>query len=127
MDNLTFNQRYSIDTVNKKRALLNDDGSVTTIRSIGIEHDGKEYNVPSYDNDTGTVLSPKAAKKKFMYAIKSGLLQAFNTPDEATAAAIAEHEQVANYAKSRNLQPKDYVGFGPMRDITSLKSILGNR
>lgn len=122
MDNMTFNQRYNLETLKKKRALLNDDGSVTTVKSIGIEHNDKQYVIPSYDNDSGTILSPKAAKKKFMSAILSGQVQAHDTIAEANAFADEEHKQIESVKP-----PENYIGFGPMRSITSLQSILGNR
>ena len=65
------------------------DGSISTVRSISVEMDGKEYLIPTVSED-GKVLSEDDAVKQFKKTGKH--LGVFDTPEDATAYARQLHE-----------------------------------
>lgn len=67
----------------------NTDGSISTVRSISVEMDGKEYLIPTVSED-GKVLSEDDAVKQFKQTGKH--LGVFNSPEDATAYARQLHE-----------------------------------
>lgn len=67
----------------------NSDGSISTVRSISVEMDGKEYLIPTVSED-GKVLSEDDAVKQFKKTGKH--LGVFDSPDDATAYARQLHE-----------------------------------
>ena len=72
----------------------NEDGSVSTVRSMGINMDGKEYLIPTVSDD-GRVMSDDEAVDEFR---RSGRhLGVYDSPEASTAAAEAIHrDQEAN-------------------------------
>tara|TARA_R100000808_G_C2154669_1_gene165835 strand:- start:57 stop:4562 length:4506 start_codon:yes stop_codon:yes gene_type:complete len=103
---LTFNQQYHRDTIESGSVLENIDGDPVTVHSIGITHDNKYYNVPSYDRHGG-FFSEEEAKKKFLVDIELGFIKGYNTPEEANIAASKEH-QMMNEDRDRALEA---IGF----------------
>ena len=103
---LTFNQQYHRDTIESGSVLENVDGDPVTVNSIGITHDNKYYNVPSYDRHGG-FFSEEEAKKKFLVDIELGFIKGYNTPEEANIAASKEH-QMMNEDRDRALEA---IGF----------------
>lgn len=67
----------------------NSDGSISTVRSISVEMDGKEYLIPTVSED-GKVLSEDDAVKQFKKTGKH--LGVFDSPEDATAYARQLHE-----------------------------------
>lgn len=65
------------------------DGSISTVRSISVEMDGKEYLIPTV-SENGKVLSEDDAVKQFKKTGKH--LGVFDTPEDATAYARQLHE-----------------------------------
>lgn len=85
------NSKYgqgNIDLTNRKIA-KNDDGSISTVRSISIEEDGKEVLIPTIIN--GKVVSDEEAIKH--YHETGEYLGKFNSVDEANAYAEKLHKQ----------------------------------
>ena len=51
---------------------LTENNKTITMRIIGVNHEGKEYLIPSYDPENKKVLSDEDAKQKYLQDIKSG-------------------------------------------------------
>ena len=67
----------------------NADGSISTVRSISVGIDGKEYLIPTVSED-GKILSEDDAVKQFKKTGKH--LGVFDSPEDATAYARRLHE-----------------------------------
>lgn len=99
---LTFNQRYHQDTVDQNKVLVNQDGTVTTAMIGGVTLDnGKTYNLPFYDRDSGRILSQHEAVDKWMPQIKSGEIIGYDSIEAANKAAEDEHKMMDEYARTR--------------------------
>ena len=87
--------------LNSRPVVKNPDGSVSTVRSMSANIDGKEVLLPTVSPD-GKVLSEKAAIDLYM---KTGQnLGKFDTPDNATAYAQSLHEaQAKQYVNPRTI------------------------
>lgn len=72
----------------------NDDGSVSTVRSMSFNVDGLEYLVPTVSDD-GRIMSDDEAIQNFFRTGKH--LGAFRTPEDATGFAERLHDQQASY------------------------------
>jgi len=92
---LTFNQQYHLDTIQDGSVLENIDGDPVTVNSIGITHNNKYYNVPSYDRHGG-FFRAEEAKNKFLVDIELGFITGYNTSEEADNAAYEEHQMMNN-------------------------------
>jgi hypothetical protein len=76
----------------------NEDGTISTVRSMSANFDGKEYLIPTVSDD-GRILSEEEAIQQFR---KSGKhLGVFNTPDEATSYAERLHNEQAEMYGNR--------------------------
>lgn len=71
----------------------NPDGSVSTVRSMSFEEDGKEILIPTVGDD-GRILSNTEAISRYKQTGKH--LGIFKTPEEATRYAEALHNEYAN-------------------------------
>jgi spore germination cell wall hydrolase CwlJ-like protein len=89
----------NIDLSNRPR-VKNGDGSISTIRSMSFEEDGKEVLIPTVVN--GKVVSAKEAIDH--YRETGEFLGKFKTPDDATAYGQWLHKEEA-------AKIKDYLGF----------------
>lgn len=76
----------------KRPRVKNADGTISTVRSIGVNVDGKEYVIPTVSDD-GRILSDDDAIALFQRTGRH--LGAFKTPDQATAYAQKLHEDQA--------------------------------
>lgn len=75
--------------MNTRPQVKNDDGSISTVRSIGVEFDGLNYVIPTVSDD-GKILTDKQAIDLFKKTKKH--LGAFKTEEEATAFAKSLHD-----------------------------------
>lgn len=84
-------ERGNID-LTKRPIVKNPDGSISTVRSMGVNIDNKEYLLPTVSDD-GRIMTDQEAIDSFM---KSGKhLGAFETPDQSTDYAKKLHDQQA--------------------------------
>lgn len=76
--------------LNNRPVVKNPDGTISTVRSVGVNLDGKEYLLPTVSDD-GRILSTDEAVDQFR---KTGQhLGVFDSPDSSTKYAQALHEQ----------------------------------
>ena len=94
---LTFNQQYHRDTINQNKVLLNSQGQPVTAAVNGFEYEGKIYNLPTYDRNTGKTI--KDPVKFFKKEIETGKIKGYNIPFDgpieqhpANVAARLEHD-----------------------------------
>jgi hypothetical protein len=76
----------------KRPVVKNDDGSISTVRSISVNIDGQEVLIPTVSPD-GKILTDDDAIA--LYKLTGDHLGKFATPDEATEFAKKLHEQQA--------------------------------
>jgi len=60
-------------------------GQMVTMRIIGVNVDGREYLLPSWDPDAGKILSGSEAARKYKPLIESGQIVGYDSADEAEA------------------------------------------
>lgn len=93
-------EKGNID-LNSRPIVKNPDGTVSTVRSMSANFDGKEYLIPTVSDD-GRVISDDEAIELFKKTGKH--LGVFNRPDNATAYAERLHKsQERQYAPKRRL------------------------
>src|SRR5437660_12571525 len=69
--------------LNERPVVKNTDGSISTVRSMSFNEDGREILIPTVAGDGSRVLSPDDAVAQYH---KTGqFLGKFDTPDNATA------------------------------------------
>lgn len=93
--------------VSKLPVVRNPDGTVSTVRSMSINVDGKEVLIPTVVN--GRVVSEKEAIDQYMKTRRH--LGIFNTPEAATAYAQKLHESEAQRVK------KARGGYTPAEEV----------
>lgn len=97
----------NIDIYNRPK-VKNADGSISTVRSISANFDGREYLIPTVSDD-GRILSDEDAISTFQ---KTGRhLGAFDTPEHATAYAESLHNQQEQYYLPNESVPSLPDGF----------------
>lgn len=77
----------------KQPRVKNRDGSVSTVRSISVEFDGKEYLIPTVAPDGSRILSNEEAIQQYKRTGKH--LGVFDTPENATKFAEQLHNDYA--------------------------------
>lgn len=88
--------------LNRRPVVKNADGTISTVRSMSIEIDGREVLIPTVSDD-GRVLSDDDAIAEFQRTGRH--LGVFDSPESATAYAEKLHEQQAqHYAKTPPLR-----------------------
>ena len=87
--------------VSKLPAVRNPDGTVSTVRSMSINVDGKEVLIPTVVN--GRVVSEKEAINQYMRTGRH--LGIFDTPEAATEYALKLHESEAQRVKRPQSAP----------------------
>lgn len=91
----------NIDLGNRPR-VRNRDGSVSTVRSISVDVDGREYLIPTVSDD-GRILTDDQAYDLFRKTGKH--LGAFDSPASATAYAKRLHDDQAGMISTDAMRP----------------------
>lgn len=99
----------------KRPVVKNDDGSISTVRSMSFENNaGQEVLIPTVAHDGSRILSDKEAKEQYGRTGKH--LGIFDNADDATAYAKQLHEdQAQEYGAGGGREPKLTIGGGTFR------------
>ncbi len=101
-------ERGNIDLGNRP-VVKNADGSVSTVRSMSVNIDGREVLIPTVSDD-GKTLSEEAAVEQYRKTGKH--LGMFDTPENATLYAEGLHkDQEKRYAPQGERQPVTPISF----------------
>jgi soluble lytic murein transglycosylase-like protein len=79
----------------KRPIVRNPDGSISTVRSMSFEEDGKQVLIPTVAADGSRILSDKEAIDQYHQTGQH--LGIFDTPEHATAYAQQLHQQQADF------------------------------
>lgn len=93
-------EKGNID-IHNRPVVKNSDGSISTVRSMSTNIDGREVLIPTVSDD-GRIMSDDEAIDNFMRTGKH--LGMFDNPDDATAYAESLHNQQADEYLPRNNQ-----------------------
>jgi hypothetical protein len=93
-------------TFTRRPVVRNADGTISTVRSMSTNIDGREVLLPTVSDD-GKILSDDDAIK--LYRKTGKHLGMFRTPDEATAYAQRLHEEQANEYGAGGFDPDAYL------------------
>lgn len=99
-------EKGNID-IHNRPVVKNSDGSISTVRSMSTNIDGREVLIPTV-SDYGRIMSDDEAIDNFMRTGKH--LGMFDNPDDATAYAESLHNQQADeYLPRNNQAPQQQV------------------
>lgn len=84
--------------LNNRPVVRNPDGRISTIRTIGINVDGLEYNIPTVSED-GRIMSDEEAVQQFYRTGRH--FGAYDTTEEARRAAERLHEDQSRQYRGR--------------------------
>lgn len=99
-------ERGNID-IHNRPVVKNSDGSISTVRSMSTNIDGREVLIPTVSDD-GRIMSDDEAIDNFMRTGKH--LGMFDNPDDATAYAESLHNQQADeYLPRQNHQQQQSI------------------
>jgi len=118
-------QEGNID-IHNRPVVKNPDGSISTVRSMSTNIDGREVLIPTVSDD-GRIMSDDEAIDNFMRTGKH--LGIFDNPDDATAYAERLHNQQADeYLPNQNPpqnQPANTYAQQPVQQQGGIMSDLG--
>ncbi len=100
--------------LNTRPRVKNDDGTVSTVRSIGVNVDGKEVLIPTI-SDSGKVLSDDQAVE--LYKRTGKHLGIFRTPAESTTYAQKLHEDEAAKLAAKSTLKQRLIGDDPLKEL----------
>jgi GH24 family phage-related lysozyme (muramidase) len=110
--------------LNRRPVVKNADGTISTVRSIGVNIDGQEVLIPTV-GDEGKILTNEQAIERFRQTGKH--LGKFDTPDNATAFAEKLHDaQAKQYGSPLSVMPaadnmgglsSEYLSTGKIRSL----------
>jgi hypothetical protein len=89
----------------QQKPVQNEDGSISTVRTIGVEDQGKEVNIPTVPAEGGRVMSDADARQRYLET--GNHLGKFDTVEQAGAAAEKLHQDEAARISE---QPKGQQG-----------------
>jgi hypothetical protein len=119
----SYTQQYNDETVRQGKQRVNEDGTVSTVLSTTGELDGKWYNVPGFDRDTGKDYeSDDAAIEAARADIEAGKVTPYATAEEAIAAATEEHKELEEPVFGDRSFEGDQIrteSTGMFKDLTS--------
>lgn len=118
-------EKGNID-IHNRPVVKNSDGSISTVRSMSTNIDGREVLIPTVSDD-GRIMSDDEAIDNFMRTGKH--LGMFDNPDDATAYAESLHNQQADeYLPNQNSpqnQPANTDAPQPVQQQGGIMSDLG--
>lgn len=104
-------EKGNID-IHNRPVVKNPDGSISTVRSMSTNIDGREVLIPTVSDD-GRIMSDDEAIDSFMRTGKH--LGMFDNPDDATAYAESLHNQQADEYLPRHNQPQQQPAQQPQK------------
>lgn len=104
-------EKGNID-IHNRPVVKNPDGSISTVRSMSTNIDGREVLIPTVSDD-GRIMSDDEAIDNFMRTGKH--LGMFDNPDDATAYAESLHNQQADEYLPRQNQPQQQPAQQPQK------------
>lgn len=108
----------NIDLSNRP-IVRNPDGTISTVRSIGVNLGGKEYLLPTVSDD-GKILSTDEAVQQFRDTGKH--LGVFDSPEASTNYAQSLHNQQAQAASQQSAQQGQLQPFDMQNWIAQMKA-----
>jgi len=76
-------------------------GEDVTMYIKGLGVNGKEYLLPSYDPESGTILSDSGTRKKFKKLIDSGVIKGYDNPKQAEEERRKMYDAIINKRQQR--------------------------
>lgn len=111
---LQFIHDYHQDTVNQGKAFQKSNGEITTVYSTGIPYNGKIYEVPGYDRETGKFMNEDEVAEKYIPMLESGELQKkygdFGIPEDNYKTIIQLYQKYKKNSDYGNV-PKSAIGY----------------
>jgi hypothetical protein len=109
--------------LNRRPVVKNADGSISTVRSMSVGMDGREYLIPTVSDD-GRILSDQDAVALFRRTGKH--LGVFSSPDAATAYAESLHnDQARQYVPKTVQAPPSDGNSRPAPDVGLVDRAIG--